>query len=279
MAEIEGLKNKVCVVTGAAGVLCSVMAEALLEAGAKVALLDLNLERAEEKAKELSSKGEVIAVAANVMDRPALEEAKKTINEKLGKIHLLLNGAGGNSPKATTQVETATPDDLSDLSRTFFGLDTDGFDFCFALNFKGTLLPTMVFAQDMLHSGEGIILNVTSMNAIRPLTKIPAYSAAKAAVDNFTKWLSVHLAKTGIRVNSVAPGFFVTDQNRFLLYDKDSGELTARGRKILDHTPSGRYGEPEDLKGAVQFLCSDMGKFVTGITLPIDGGFSAYSGV
>jgi len=201
------------------------------------------------------------------------------INEKLGKIDLLINGAGGNSPQATTQVEQIEETDLSNLDKTFYGLQMEGFDKVFALNFKGTVLPSMVFTKDMLEKKSGVVLNISSMNSYHPLTKIPAYSAAKASVNNFTEWLAVHLAKVGIRVNAVAPGFFITNQNRFLVLDEKTGDYSPRGNKIVSNTPMGKFGDPDDLQGAALYLLSDLSSFVTGIVIPVDGGFNAYSGV
>jgi NAD(P)-dependent dehydrogenase (short-subunit alcohol dehydrogenase family) len=201
------------------------------------------------------------------------------ITERFGKIDYLINAAGGNSPRATTRVEQIDQAGKSDISGNFFGLDTESFRQVFDLNFMGTLLPTMVFGGGMTERGRGVIINISSMNAFRPLTKIPAYSAAKASVNNFTQWLAVHFGKTGVRVNAIAPGFFLTDQNRFLLTDENTGELTPRGEKILANTPVGKFGQPEDLKGALLFLLSDISSFVNGVVLPVDGGYSAYGGV
>jgi len=217
-------------------------------------------------------------VKTNVLDKDSLEKAKKEVNEKLGKINMLINGAGGNSPKATSAAEVMTEELKGDLSKTFYGLDISGFEFVFNLNFMGTILPSMVLTKDMLDEG-GVVLNVSSMSAYRPLTKVPAYSAAKASINSITEWLSVHLAPVGIRVNAIAPGFFLTNQNRFLLTDEKTGELTARGEKIISNTPMGRFGEVEELQGTVNYLMSDLSKFVTGIVLAVDGGFNAYSGV
>jgi NAD(P)-dependent dehydrogenase (short-subunit alcohol dehydrogenase family) len=213
------------------------------------------------------------------LTKTSLAEAKKAVNEQLGPIDILINAAGGNSPKATTAVETIDDKDLDHLDRTFFGLEMDAFRKVFDLNFIGTLLPTMVFAKDMIERKHGVIINISSMNSYRPLTRIPAYSAAKASINNFTAWLSVHLAIQNIRVNAIAPGFFLTEQNRFLMYDQATGALSARGNKIIAGTPMKRFGTPDELQGALLFLISDMSKFVTGIVLPVDGGFSAYSGV
>jgi NAD(P)-dependent dehydrogenase (short-subunit alcohol dehydrogenase family) len=214
---------------------------------------------------------------ANVLDKRSLESAKKRILSFVSAIDFIVNGAGGNSPKATTQAEEIIPG-VNDELTNFFDLEMDGFDHVFNLNFKGTILPTMVFGKDLIERGEGGILNISSMNAFRPLTKIPAYSAAKSSINNFTQWLAVHFAKTGVRVNAIAPGFFVTTQNKFLLFD-EKGNNTERGQKIINGTPMGRYGEIDELVGTSVYLLSDMSKFVTGVVIPIDGGFSAYSGV
>ncbi|GAF05686.1 putative oxidoreductase [Saccharicrinis fermentans DSM 9555 = JCM 21142] len=275
------LKDKVAVITGGGGVLCSTMAKALASHGVKTAILDLNLEAAEKVAKEITEQYHTpsMGISASVLDKKSLEAAKLVINEKLGTIDYLVNGAGGNAASATTKAEFITDDVLNNLDDTFFGLEADGFDKVFALNFQGTLLPSMVFAKDMLDKKQGSIINVSSMNAYTPLTKIPAYSAAKAAINNFTQWLAVHFAKTGIRVNAIAPGFLLTNQNRFLLIDEKTGEATARGEKIIRNTPMERYGEPEELTGTMLYLLSDWATFITGVVVPVDGGFSAYSGV
>jgi NAD(P)-dependent dehydrogenase (short-subunit alcohol dehydrogenase family) len=279
--SFDDLNQKICVITGGAGVLGTVIAKGLASVGVKIAIVDLNKEMAEKVAVEIEKESGVkcIGVEANVLEKASLEKAKKEINEKLGKINLLINGAGGNSPKATTQVEKIEDENLNDLEKTFYGLQIEGFKHVFDLNFLGTLLPTMVFTLDMLELKKGAVLNISSMNAFKPLTKIPAYSAAKASINNFTEWLAVHFSKIGIRVNAVAPGFFLTNQNRFLLTDEKTGELTPRGHKILTNTPMEKFGEPEDLQGAVNFLLSDIAGFITGITIPVDGGFNAYSGV
>jgi NAD(P)-dependent dehydrogenase (short-subunit alcohol dehydrogenase family) len=283
MAEItfSDLKDKICVVTGGAGVLGGAICQALASVGVKVVIIDLNSDAARDAATRLTNTYGVscLGIQANVLDKVSLENAKQSINSQLGKVDFLINGAGGNNPKATTQVEQMSPDDLKSLDKTFFGLEQNGFDKVFELNFTGTLLPTMVFAEDMLQKGKGAILNISSMNSYRPLTKIPAYSAAKASINNFTQWLAVHLAKVGVRVNAIAPGFFLTNQNRFLLTDEKTGQATARGQKIIANTPMGEYGQPEDLQGAVLYLLSDLSRFVTGVILPIDGGYSAYGGV
>ena len=279
--SFDDLKNKVCVLTGGAGVIGSSTAEALATAGIKTAILDINLEFAEKAASFINkkTKADTFGVQADVLNLESLKNAKQIINERFGKIDFLINGAGGNSPKATTQVEYMEKSEPPGFEKSFFGLDISGFDWVFNLNFKGTVLPTMVFAQDMVEKGKGVILNISSMNSYRPLTKIPAYSAAKASVNNFTQWLAVHLAKVGVRVNAIAPGFFLTKQNRFLLVDEKSGQPTPRGKKIIASTPMGRYGETEELQGTVLYLLSDISKFITGVIIPVDGGFSAYGGV
>ena len=279
--SFNDLKGKVCVITGGAGVIGSAMVKAMASVGVKIAIADINKEVAERVAAEISKEynAEVIGVEANVLDKESLIKAKAVINEKLGDIDLLINGAGGNHPTATTKVEQMDENSLDHLEDTFYGLEMDGFDKVFALNFKGTLLPSMVFTTDMLKNKKGVVLNVSSMNSYKPLTKIPAYSAAKASINNFTEWLSVHLAKVGVRVNAIAPGFFITDQNRFLVLDKETGNFSARGQKIVNNTPMGKFGEPEDLQGATLFLLSDISSFVTGIVIPVDGGYSAFGGV
>ncbi|WP_075604124.1 SDR family oxidoreductase [Saccharicrinis aurantiacus] len=275
------LKDKVAVITGGGGVLCSTIARNMAAEGIVTAILDLNLEAAEKVAQEITAEYGVksIGLSANVLDKASLETAKATINKELGSIDYLVNGAGGNAASATTKAEEITENEMDSLEDTFYGLEMDGFDKVFALNFQGTLLPSMVFSKDMLGKKDGSIINVSSMNAFRPLTKIPAYSAAKSAINNFTQWLAVHMAKTGIRVNAIAPGFLLTNQNRFLLVDEKTGEATPRGQKIINGTPMERYGEPEELSGTVMYLLSDWARFVTGVVIPIDGGFSAYSGV
>lgn len=275
------LTNKVAVVTGGSGVLGSAISKGLAANGIRIAILGRNLEAAQKTATEIKDEFGVkaIGLSVDVLDKAALESARVTINEKLGSVDYLINGAGGNAASATTKAELLTEETKKTPEDTFFGLEMEGFDQVFALNFQGTLLPSMVFGKDMLEKGAGVILNISSMNSYRPLTKIPAYSAAKAAINNFTQWLAVHFAQTGIRVNAIAPGFFLTNQNRFLLVDKETGEATPRGQKIINGTPMGRYGEPDELTGTVLYLLSDWSKFVTGIVVPIDGGFSAYSGV
>lgn len=278
--SLDDIKGKVCAITGGGGVLGTDFALGLASVGAKIVVLDFKKENSDAVAKKVNDlyPGNAISVFANVLDKETLIAAKKEINEKFGKIDILINGAGGNSPKATTANEFLTPENVGDLSKSFFGLDIEGFRSVFDLNFLGTVLPTMVFAEDLL-GRKGVIINISSMNAFRPLTKIPAYSAAKASINNLTEWMAVHFAKVGIRVNAIAPGFFLTDQNRFLLTDKETGALTPRGHRIIDGTPMGRFGEPNELIGTLLYLVSDLSKFVTGIIVPVDGGFNAYSGV
>ncbi len=273
--------NRICVITGAAGVLCSTFARALAADGWTLALLDLNAAAVTALADEINAAGGTArGYGVSVLDKAALKATHKAILADLGPATLLINGAGGNNPRATTTREYFTPGDETDDSlTTFFNLDEAGFDFVFDLNIKGTLLPTQVFAPDMIGRAGCAILNISSMNAFRPLTKIPAYSAAKSAVSNFTQWLAVHFAPAGIRVNAMAPGFFVTAQNKALLFNED-GTPTPRTGKILAATPMGRFGKPEELLGTLRFLIdSEAASFVTGIVVPVDGGFSAYSGV
>ena len=272
MDNLFSVKDKIVVITGAGGVLCGTMAISLAKAGAKIAVLDIMEEAANKIAEKIKEdKGQAIAVKCNVLDKQSIESAKNEVISKFGKIDVLINGAGGNKKESTTS---------PDLS--FFDLPAEAVRFVFDQNFIGTLLPSQVFGKVMTENGSGLILNVSSMNAFRPPTKIPAYSAAKAAVSNFTQWLAVHICQNyskEIRVNAIAPGFFLTEQNRFLLTDEKTGELTARGKTIIDHTPMGRFGEAEELIGTVIWLLSDAAKFVTGVVVPIDGGFSAFSGV
>ena len=279
--SFDDLRDRVCVITGGAGILGTAMIRALAEAGVKVAILDLDGEKAGKLAEEISKESgtTLIGIGANVLEKSSLEEAKKVIHHKLGKIEILINAAGGNSPGATTAVEQILPENMDHPEDSFFGLQMDAFDRVFDLNFKGTVLATMVMTPDMIEAGKGVVLNISSMNAFRPLTKIPAYSAAKSSVNNFTQWLSVHLAKTGVRVNAIAPGFFQTQQNRFLLTNEKTGEPTPRGLKIIANTPMGRYGDPSDLNGTLLFLLSDLSGFITGVIIPVDGGYSAYGGV
>ena len=277
------LTGKTAVVTGGGGILCSVMAEALAAAGAKVAILDLREENAVKVADKINAAGgQAMGIAANVLELDSLQAAHDKILAKFGPCDILVNGAGGNNPKGTTSKEYLTKEDIINKLEgvtTFFDLDPAGVSFVFNLNFLGTLLPTQVFAKDMAERECGNIINISSMNAFTPLTKIPAYSGAKAAISNFTQWLAVHFSKVNIRVNAIAPGFFLTDQNRALL-TKEDGSLTPRGETILTHTPMGKFGKPEDLIGALLFLVDDEAAgFVDGIVLPVDGAFSAFSGV
>ena len=271
MEEFD-LTGKAVVITGAGGVLCGTMAKKLAKAGARIAVLDLVKEAAEKVTDAIKAEGgEGIAVKCNVLEKGSLEAAKKEVNNAFGKIDILVNGAGGNKKEATTSPELQ-----------FFDMPVDAIRFVFELNFIGTLLPSQVFGKEMAGNDGGVILNISSMNAFRPLTKIAAYSAAKAAINNFTQWLAVHMCQNfskNIRVNAIAPGFFLTEQNRFLLTEEKSGKLTARGKTIVEHTPMGRFGEPGELVGTVLWLLSDAAKFVTGVVVPVDGGFSAFSGV
>ena len=275
------LRDKVAVITGGAGIICSTMAKSLAAQGVKTVILDLNKDAATEIALQIEKEFGTpsIGVSASVLDKASLEAAKKIIHDKFGLIDILINGAGGNSPAATTKVEKMEGTEGENLEETFFGLQIEGFDKVFDLNFKGTIIPSMVFATDLIKKKSGVIINISSMNSYRPLTKIAAYSAAKAAVNNFTQWLAVHFSKTGVRVNAIAPGFLLTNQNRFLLIDEKTGDLTPRGKKIINGTPMERYCVPEELTGTLIYLVSDLSKFVTGIVIPVDGGFSAYSGV
>ena len=272
LERLFDLDGCVAAITGGGGVLCSMLAKGLATQGVKVAVLDLMEDAAKKVADEIvADGGDAIAVKADVLDKASVEAARDVVLEKYGKVDILINGAGGNKKEATTS------DDMP-----FFDLPPDAVRWVFELNFIGTLLPTQVFGKLMAETGKGDILNISSMNAFRPLTKIPAYSGAKAAVSNFTQWLAVHMSQnysTDIRVNAIAPGFFLTQQNKFLLTDEKTGDLTPRGKTIIDHTPMGRFGDPEDLVGTVLWLLSPGAKFVHGAVVPIDGGFSAFSGV
>ena len=268
------LKDKTAVITGAGGVICSEMARALAECGAKVALLDINYEAAEKVASEIGENA--LAVKCNCLDRESIKEAAEKVHATFGQVNFLINGAGGNNTRATTDNETMTPD--TEGIKDFFALEESGLRFVFDLNITSAFLVTQVFAEDMVKTG-GNIINISSMNAYRPLTKIPAYSAAKAGISNLTQWLAVHFAPCGIRCNAIAPGFFVTNQNRGLLFNAD-GTPTARTGKILAATPMKKFGEISDLIGCLLWLADDASSgFVTGTVIPVDGGFSAYSGV
>lgn len=275
------LKDKTAVVTGGGGILCSAFAKAIALCGAKVAILDLREENAKNVADEIKALGGLaIGIGANVLDKQSLINAKEIVNEKLGKCDILINGAGGNNPKGTTTKDYyELGDENKDDIASFFDLDQSGVEFVFNLNFIGTLLPTQVFAPDLIGKKDATIINVSSMNAFCPLTRIPAYSGAKAAVSNFTQWLAVHFSKVGIRVNAIAPGFFLTDQNRALLID-ENGDYTPRSKKILSQTPMDRFGDKDELIGTLLYLlCYEASSFVNGVVIPVDGGFSAYSGV
>ncbi|HOT90487.1 MAG TPA: SDR family oxidoreductase [Anaerolineae bacterium] len=270
--KLFGLEGKVAVVTGGGGVLCGAMSRALGRVGVKVAVLDLFVEAAQRVVEDIRAEGgEAVAIKCDVLDKASIEAAAQVVLETFGKVDILINGAGGNKPQASTSATVS-----------FFDLPADAVQWVFNLNFIGTLLPSQVFGKLMAEQKQGVILNISSMNAFRPLTRIPAYSGAKAAISNFTQWLAVHMNQEyspHIRVNAIAPGFFLTEQNRFLLTEEGTGNLTARGKTILDHTPMGRFGVPEDLIGTLLWLLSDGASFVTGVVVPVDGGFNAYSGV
>ena len=271
MQKLYDLSGKTAVVTGGAGVLCATMCRALAAAGVSVAVLDLNAGAADALAKELRSEGtKAIGIACDVLDKASIETGAKEVVQQFGHVDILINGAGGNKPQATTNPE-----------QSFFDLPAEALQMVFSLNMMGVFLPSQIFGKLMAEKKSGIILNISSMNAFRPLTRIPAYSAAKAGVSNFTQWLAVHMAREyspAIRVNALAPGFFAGEQNRRLLFNEDNS-LTQRGQSIIDHTPAGRFGVPEDLLGTMFWLLSPASAFVTGIVVPVDGGFSAYSGV
>ena len=272
LAEFFGLQGKVAVVTGGGGVLCGTLSRGLARMGVAVAVLDISARAAQAVAHDITEAGgTALALTCDVLNRASIEAAATQVGSALGRADILVNGAGGNDPRATTTAE-----------RPFFDLEPEAVSRVFSLNFTGTFLASQVFAHAMARQGEGVILNVSSMNALRPLTRIPAYSAAKAAVSNFTQWLAVHMAQEyspRIRVNAIAPGFFLTDQNRYLLTHEDTGQLTPRGQTILEHTPMRRFGDPEDLVGTLLWLVSGATSFVTGVVVPVDGGFSAYAGV
>lgn len=283
MFKHDNLKDRVAVVTGAGGVICSGFAKDLASQGMKVALLDLNKDAAQSVADEITANGGIaVAVACNVLEKESLENARETVNSTLGTCDLLINGAGGNNPKGTTTKDKLELCDIAEKAegvKTFFDLDPKGIEFVFNLNFLGTLLTTQTFAIDMIEKDNASIINISSMNSFKPLTRIPAYSAAKAAVSNFTQFMAVHFSDVGIRVNAIAPGFFSTNQNKALLYNPD-GSLSPRSEKIIGHTPLGRFGTTDDLTGSLLFLADEnYSGFITGIILAVDGGFSAYSGV
>jgi len=273
------LLNKVVIITGAGGIMCSHFAKVVAQTGAKVVLLDINIEQALQYADEITKEGYYAkAYYVNVLGKKCLEEVRKTINTEIGTCDILINGAGGNNPKGNTEDEQYGADTAKDI-KTFYDLDLDGFKFVFDLNFIGTLLPIQIFSADMLGKKECSIVNISSMNAIKPLTKLPAYSAAKSAISNLTEWLAVYFAKEGIRVNALAPGFFITNQNKPNLLNRN-GTYTRRAEKILSQTPMNRFGNMEELSGILLFLlCHEASSFVTGTIIPIDGGFNAFSGV
>lgn len=273
--SLNGLCGKVAVITGGTGVLGFSMAQALVRAGVNVAVMSRTQEKADAKAAELGKSA--MGLAADPRNRAALEAALASVTATWGTPDFLINAAGGNSPKATSKLERLSKE--SDFSEGFFGLDIEAFRETVDLNLIGTVLPSMVFGRAMAERCSGVILNISSMAAFHPLTKVCAYSASKAAVNNFTEWLAVHLAGTGVRVNAIAPGFFLTEQNRFLLTDQSTGALTARGGKIISNTPMGRFGKPEELQGLLLYLLSDDSAFTTGTVIPVDGGFNAYAGV
>ena len=277
--QLFDLKGSVCVITGAGGALCGSLAKGLAQAGVKVALLDLDFDSAHQNSEEICQKGgEAFGVGCDVLDKKQLASACEKITQRWGTIDYLITGAGGNDPRGSTEDVFFDPTRSSDEAhKTLFGLDESGFKQVFDLNFLGTFYTIQIFGKVMADCTRGSIVTISSMSADRPLTKVPAYSAAKAAVSNFTRWLAVHLAPSGLRINAIAPGFFMTEQLRFLHIDQKTGELTERAKQVIAHTPLGRYGEPEDLLGTVIWLLSPSSRFVTGAVIPIDGGFSAYS--
>ncbi len=280
VGRMFGVEGKVCAVTGGGGVLCGAMARALGEAGARVAVLGRHIENTEEVAAAIrAGGGEAVAAVCDVLDRGSAESALAAVLEAFGTVDVLVNGAGGASPQASTGKEFLEPGDLEAGVRSLFDIPLEAFRGITDLNFVGAFVPTQVFLRPMVEKRSGCIVNISSMGAVRPLTKSIAYSAGKAATDNLTRWLAVYLAKMGIRVNAISPGFFLTKQNRFLLTDEKTGEMTPRGQRILNGTPLGRFGKPEDLISTLLWLISDASEFVTGAIVPVDGGFSAYGGV
>ncbi len=273
-------QNHACIITGGYGVIGKAIAMELAQEGMTTVIMGRDITKSEAAAKEISTKTNSVSVGVqgDVTNKESLLKAQEKIKKEVGKVDFLINGAGGNSPKATTKIEEIIPSEYI-KEASFFGLDQQGFDDVFDLNFKGTLLPSMIYGEEMVKEGNGAIVNISSMNSYNPLTKIPAYSAAKAAINNFTQWLAVHFAKTGVRVNAIAPGFFLTNQNRFLLVDENTGEPTPRGQKIINNTPMGRYGDVDELAGLTSFLLSEKSSFITGVVIPVDGGYSAFGGV
>jgi NAD(P)-dependent dehydrogenase (short-subunit alcohol dehydrogenase family) len=276
--SFDDLKGRNCVITGGFGIIGLALCRGLAQAGVNLAVISRKAGES-PKAAELSSEFGIkcIGISAGVTDKAALEKALEEVHAKLGKVDILINCAGGNAPEATSKVEQM--ESAADLPDSFYGLDLAGFGKVFDINFQGTVLSTMVFSRDMVDAKKGVVLNISSMNSVRPLTKIPAYSAAKGAINNFTQWFAVHVAPMGIRCNAIAPGFFLTDQNRFLLTDETTGALKPRGKKIIANTPVHRFGEPEEIVGTMLYLLSDVSAFVTGVIIPVDGGYSAFGGV
>ena len=276
--NFDDLRGRNCVITGGFGIIGLALCKGLASAGVNLAVISRGAGTspcAEEISREFGVK--CIGISAGVTDKKSLEAALETVHEQLGKVDILINCAGGNAPSATSKVEQLTS--LEEIEDSFYGLDMEGFDKVFDVNFQGTVLSTMVFSRDMVEARKGVVLNISSMNSVRPLTKIPAYSAAKGAINNFTQWFAVHVAPMGIRCNAIAPGFFLTDQNRFLLTEEETGALKPRGKKIIDNTPVHRFGEPEEIVGTMLYLLSDISAFVTGVIIPVDGGYSAFGGV
>lgn len=276
--NFDDLKGRNCVITGGFGVIGLALTKGLAAAGVNLAVISRKAGEsplAKQIAEEFGVK--CIGISASILDRKALEEALVEVHEKLGDVDILINCAGGNAPEATCKVEQM--ESAADLADSFYGLDIEGFKKVFDTNFQGTILATMVFSRDMIEARRGVVLNISSMNSVRPLTKIPAYSAAKGSINNFTQWFAVHVAPMGVRCNAIAPGFFLTDQNRFLLTDEATGALKPRGKKIIANTPVHRFGEPEEIVGTMLYLLSDISAFVTGVIIPVDGGYSAFGGV
>lgn len=276
--SFDDLKGRNCVITGGFGVIGLALTRGLAAAGVNLAVISRKAADS-PLAAEISSEFKVkcIGISASILDRGALEKALVEVHEQLGDVDILINCAGGNAPEATCKVEQM--ESAADLADSFYGLDVEGFKKVFDTNFQGAILSTMIFSRDMIQARKGVVLNISSMNSVRPLTKIPAYSAAKGSINNFTQWFAVHVAPMGVRCNAIAPGFFLTDQNRFLLTDEATGALKPRGKKIIANTPVHRFGEPEEIVGTMLYLLSDISAFVTGVIIPVDGGYSAFGGV